>query len=128
MKTKYADYKFGELKFQCYYKSVGYGYEVGVTCFNKPVFVGNFVHAEEARVWWKKMSYEIKNFTKSYDYFYTASPTWYTKFFANKLYATYYAWLDQCFSKYTKSYKKAVSKHQQKYKKYEKSYSYKMAA
>ncbi len=128
MKTKFNTYKFGELNFKCYYKPAGNGYELGVTCYGKPIFVGNFIHAEEANTWWKKMNYEIKNFTKSYQYFYNATPTWYTKFFANKLYTTYYTWLDQCFNKYTKTYKKAFSKHQQAYKKFERSYQYKLAA
>ena len=83
MKPKYMNYEFGDLTFKCYFKPAGHGYEVGVTCAGKPVFVGIFVHFEEANMWWKKMHAEIKTFTRKYEYFYSATPTWYKQFFSN---------------------------------------------
>lgn len=128
MKPKYSMHNFGDLEFKCYYKPAGHGYEIGVMCAGKPLFVGNFVHPEEANTWWKKMNMEIKNFTHNYEYYYSASPSWYCQFFTNKMYSSYYMWLDQCFMKYTQTYKKAFSKHQKTYKKFERHYNQKMSA
>lgn len=122
MKPKFKNYEFGEMTFKSYCRPAGHGWEVGVTCAGKPMFVGNFVHKHEATHWWKKMNAEITSFCKKYDYMENASPTWHKKFFANYLYKCYYTWLDHAFGKYTREFNKAYSHDMKAYKKFEKTF------
>jgi len=117
-----TQYKFGALHFKPYFKACGNGWEVGVTCAGKNVFMGNFVHQFEAREWWKVMHKHLDTFCKTHDYVPTASNTWYFKFLGAYLYKPYYSWLDKTFAKHTKTYTKEYSKGVKQYKNYEKTY------
>lgn len=122
MKAKNRNYEFGDMTFKCFFRPVGFGYEVGITYNSKPVFFGNFVHKSEALYWWRKMTTEMSKFCKHYDFIPTASKVWYTKFVSNHIYKTYYTFLDQWFNKHTKTYKKAAVRDLKNYKKIEKRY------
>jgi hypothetical protein len=96
-------------------KQVGAGFEVGFNFGKTSIFVGNFIHTKEATKWWGVMNKEMKSFTKRYRVGQEASVTWYTKFFANYLYNSYYTFLDQQFNKYQKTFAKAVKHDAKKY-------------
>lgn len=117
-----GSYKFGPMHFKTYFKSVGHGYEVGVTHSGKTVFVGNFVHMHEAKQWFKVMQGHLNTFCKSHDFVPTASESWYCKFLGAYLYKPYYAWLDKAFAKHTKTYTKEYFKGVKQYKGFEKAY------
>lgn len=127
MSTKNKHYKFGHMGFKTYYRPAGHGYEIGMTYEGKNIFVGNFVHKTEANYWWKQMNHDMKSFLHSYEYYPTASSTWYCKFVGNYMYKNYYAWLDKAFNKYTREFKKASASDYKNYKKYEKTYWHKTA-
>jgi hypothetical protein len=114
MKTK--KYLYGKFYFTAYYKPVGHGYEVGMTYGKKTIFVGNFIHKEEATTWFAKMNLECKHFVNKYWINDNVSTTWYCSFFKNHLYKTYYSFLDKLFTEYKHSYNKAFKKDFKNYK------------
>jgi hypothetical protein len=120
-------YEFGDLTFKPYFKAVGHGFEVGVICRNKTVFVGNFVHQHEARQWWTMMHKHLHSFIRQHDFVPTASATWYCKYLGSYLSTPYYAWLDKTFAKYNHTFSKEMSKGWKQYKTFEKQYHRKSA-
>lgn len=117
--TKYKTHKFGKMTFKPYFKTVGNGWEVGMTYLGKPFFVGNFIHAGEAKKWWRMMNTYCVQFYKKHEYVPTASDVWYCKYFGNYLYKNYYQYLDKEFAKYQKSYSKKNVQYFKNYKKFE---------
>ena len=124
---KNKNYKFGQLTFKSYCKNVGQGFEVGVTCQGKHVFIGNFVHDVEAQQWWKIMHTHLQSFCKHHDFVPTASVSWYCKYLGACLYKPYYGWLDKTFAKYTRTYTIQANKNYKQYKNFEKSYFMKVS-
>ncbi len=121
MKTK--NYKHGETTYKAYYKAAGKGYEVGFTYQNKPLFVGNFLHAKEANAWYTEMNKQLATFTKKYWITPESPRTFYNKFITQHLYKTYYKFLDKYFTKYTRDYNREFNKHERKYKQIKKNWT-----
>lgn len=108
MRTK--TYRYGKFSCKTYWKTVGNGFE---TCFvfnGKCIFVGNFIHSQEANRWWGIMNHEIKRFGKKYTTGHCFPVNWVGNFLSNHLYRLYYLYLDRIFSKYNHTYKKALVK------------------
>jgi len=122
MKTK--NYKFGHTYLKCHFKTAGLGYEVSVTFAKKTIFVGNFIHKAEATRWWGLMNREIFAFTKTYFLNQKVSKTFYTNFFSNTLYKTYYTFLDKMFVNYNKTYARAVVRDTKKYRSMKKTWNH----
>ncbi|MBX9768807.1 MAG: hypothetical protein K2X47_16150 [Bdellovibrionales bacterium] len=116
--TKTRNFKYYGNTFKAYCKPVGHGYEVGCTFEGKHLFVGNFVHREEANAWWTHFCGEITTFFGKYEFPYKTSSQWMTKFFGSYMYKSYYAWLDKKFTKYTKEYTKAFKQGDKTYRKH----------
>ncbi len=116
-------YRYGKWNFKAYQKTVGNGYEIGLLFNNKPIFVGNFIHAGEATKWWNQLNKEVRGFTTRFWATRTTSAKWYGKFFSNHLYRTYYSFLDRLFIKYNTTYNKAFNKNVKKYFKYRKNWT-----
>ena len=57
MTTK--NWKNGTLRCRSYSKNVGAGWEVGVICGGKLIFVGNFIHRAEASRWFGILNREM---------------------------------------------------------------------
>lgn len=106
MKKRY--YKYGPHSCYSYMKPVGHGFEVGFVFDKHPTFVGNFIHSEEAVMWYKYMNKEVWNFAKKFPYAKEMPFSWYKKFFSHDLYSHYYSFLDKHFAKYHREYEKAL--------------------
>lgn len=117
--TKMKNFKFGKMTFKAYCKPAGNGFEVGFTYLGKPVFVGNFIHRNEATKWWALMNTSAQNFCRNHEFVPTASPTWYSKYLGHMLYKNYYLFLDKQFSKYQKTYSAKTFQFAKQYKKIE---------
>jgi hypothetical protein len=113
MKTK--TYHYGKYTFKSYYKPVGHGWEVGFYHGQKPIFVGNFIHAYEARGWWGVMNREISKFGKKYTSGYEFPVTWFGHFLKSHLYKTYYWYLDKVFARHNRHYEREYAKDYHKY-------------
>ena len=114
MKT--TKYTHGKYNFSTYSKAVGNGWEVGF-CYGKEViFVGNFIHQSEAAQWFRIMGREIKNFNKKYTVGTKFPFAWYCNFIKNHLYKCYYGYLERCFARYNRNYRKAVNTYQTQYR------------
>ena len=113
---KSTTYHFAGTILKAQFRTVGQGWEVSVNYGKKTVFIGNFIHKEEAIKWWTAMNSEIRSFTKTYWIANKSSTTWYATFFSNHLYKCYYKFLDKVFAKYNKTFSHAVFKNVKKYK------------
>jgi hypothetical protein len=113
-------YRYGKYTCHAYSKQVGHGYEVGFYFGKHQVFVGNFIHRQEATKWWSMLNKEVKTFTRRYKVGPEASFAWYSKFFSRHLYKCYYAWLDQQFGKYQRNFDKACRQDVRKYQTFKK--------
>lgn len=111
--TKYYADKYC---FTSYWKSVGNGWEVGFYYGKDVIFVGNFIHQSEATQWWRIMNREIKNFSRKYTVGTKFPFSWYCNFIKNHLYKCYYGYLERCFVRYNRNYKKAVNSYTSQYK------------
>ncbi len=113
MKSKL--YKSKHMSGKTYMKSVGNGFEAGFMLNGMPVFVGNFIHAKEANLWFGLMNREIRHFSKKYSVGSKFPKTWFAQFVKNHLYKTYYSFLDRLFVRYSRDFGRAVSRHHRKY-------------
>jgi hypothetical protein len=116
-------YKIGKGFFKAYYKNAGQGFEVGLFFNRKPIFVGNFIHKNEALRWWGLMNREIRTFTTRYWITNKTNFAWYSKFFSNHLYQQYYTHLDKWFNLHTNNFKRAFNKELKKYNRYKKTWN-----
>ncbi|MBI1861642.1 MAG: hypothetical protein HYR96_12060 [Deltaproteobacteria bacterium] len=114
MKT--ATFKSRKVTCRSYTKNVGHGFEVGLLCGSRPLFVGNFLHSSEASTWYRIMNREIKNFSKRYVISAKATPTWHLRFLSNHLYRCYYQFVDRLMARHAKSFTREVSRNQRKYR------------
>ncbi len=109
MKSRTFNYAGKKLK--AYYKTAGKGYEVGVCHGTKTLFVGNFIHANEATNWYNLMGKEIHRFSRKFQGW-NAEPTrFHWKFVSNTLYKHYYDFLNRCFGQHTKNFHREFNKN-----------------
>lgn len=113
---KSIKYQHGKYNFTSYWKNAGNGWEVGFTYGKEVIFVGNFIHQSEATQWYRIMNREIKNFSKKYTVGSKFPFAWYCNFITNHLYKCYYGYLERCFSKYNRDYRRAVTTDLGKYR------------
>lgn len=118
MTPKTKPYHFGDLKFETYFRPAGFGWECGVKCEGKPVFVGNFVHKPEATMWYKEMNKHMTQFCHKYEFMDNAPTTWYPKFVSHYMYKNYYNFLDKVFVGHTRTYTRHLNVDVKKYKNY----------
>jgi hypothetical protein len=114
MRTK--TFRYGIWYFKAYRKTVGHGYEVGLTHNQKPIFVGNFIHSREADRWWTEMTGGTTHFLNRFWPSGTTSRTWYCTFLSNYLYKTYYTFLDRLFTGYNRNYGRAFTTNCKQYR------------
>src|ERR1044072_5993844 len=113
MKTKM--FRIGTLVFKAYIKAVGNGWEVGLINDQQTIFVGNFIHHDEAHQWWGIMNVEMNRFLKRFSVARDVSKAWYGHFFANTLYKSYYSFLDRLFVRHTRNVRQALVRDLKKY-------------
>ena len=118
--TKNKSYRYGNYTFRAYFKPVGHGYEVGLICKGRSLFVGNFIHKREATSWWMQFNREIRHFATNYVCSKKTPHTWYFNFLSNHLYTCYYRFLDKMFGKYNRDFKRAFQKDVHVYKRMKK--------
>jgi hypothetical protein len=121
--AKSKTYRYGKTICKANLKTVGLGWEVSFYFDGKPLFVGNFVHANEASKWWGFMNKELTAFSRKYTTGYKFPVTWFSHFLKNHLYTQYYGWLDKVFVAHQKSYGKAFLKDFRKFKATKKNYA-----
>jgi hypothetical protein len=114
MKSK--KFKHGNKTYKSYVKKVGAGYEVGLTCAGKSLFVGNFLKSSEANQWYTFVNQELPRFTKKYWITKTASHAFYQKFLSQDLYKKYYDFVNKLASKYNREAERSFKKHERRYK------------
>lgn len=114
--TQTKHYQFGPYTMKCYFKPVGSGFEVGLKYGTKTYFVGNFVHAAEAKKWWGLMNRSITTFGKKYWMNDETPFTWYCHFMTSHLYKTYYSFLDKLFSKYNRDFNREFNQNVRRFK------------
>jgi len=107
---------------KAYKKTVGKGWEVGITFAGKDIFTGNFIHQKEANAWWTKMNAECRRFNKRYTLPKGASTTFFCRFMTNYMYKCYYTFLDTAFTKYNRGYASAVRRDTRKWMSFRKHY------
>jgi len=93
----------------------GNGWEVGFIFGNQQVFLGNFIHTQEATRWYAEMNREITTFNRKYLVGPGYRATHYCRFLQAWLYQRYYHFLDTLFNKYNSTFKRAVTKNQKHY-------------
>lgn len=106
MKNK--TYRYGTTTGKTYFKPVGQGYETGFIWGGKKVFVGNFIHHTEATRWFALMNQEIQRFGRRFTLGRRFPTSWTSRFLGNHLYRTYYGYLDRLFTRYNRTFGKAV--------------------
>lgn len=118
MKTK--SYKYGKHTLKAYSKKAGEGWEVGFFFDKRRIFVGNFIHTAEATEWWKVMNEEVRRFTHKHHYAPRVPKAFYSKFFSNHMYNTYYGYLDKAFSIYATTYGREYKQQLKRYEEFKK--------
>ena len=113
---KSSTFKHRKLTCRTYTKNVGHGFEVGLLCGSRPLFVGNFLYASEATSWFKIMNREIRNFSKTYTIPSKATPTWHLRFLSTHLYRCYYRYVDRVLARHARTFTREYSKNQRKYR------------
>lgn len=121
MKTKL--YRNKGLTGRANMKPCGNGFEVTFTLGGTPVFVGNFIHAKEANLWFGLLNREIRSFSRKYAVGTRFPATWYKHFIGNHLYKSYYTFLDRLFAKHTRTFGRAVSKDLRKFRQIKKAWA-----
>jgi hypothetical protein len=121
MKTK--TFSTGKYNCRTYWKPAGNGWETGFIFNGRPLFVGNFIHKNEATTWYATMNREITRFARKYTVSHQFPVTWFTNFIRNHLYRTYYQFLDRVFTRYNRSYSTAVVRDIRKYQRLRKTWS-----
>ena len=114
--TKTKLYRNRNVTGRAYLKTVGSGFEAGFILNGSPVFVGNFIHAKEANLWFNLMNRELRQFSRRYTVGQRFPLSWYTHFVRNHLYKTYYSFLDRLFTRYTKDFGRAYQRDLRRYK------------
>jgi len=114
MKTK--TWRNGTTQCRSYIKAAGNGFEVGFYSGSKLLFVGNFIHSNEATKWYTAMNKEIRTFGHRFRVAKTYSPTFMWRLLSNHLYRRYYQFLDTCFSRYNRNFQRAVTRDIRQYK------------
>lgn len=108
-------HKFGKYTAKAYKKTVGKGWEIGLSFAGKTIFTGNFIHAKEANAWWAMMNSETTRFFRRYAIPTGASTTFFCRFMTNYMYKMYYAFLNRQFTKYNRGYAQALKKDERRY-------------
>ena len=101
-------YRYGNTSGRTYLKAVGNGWECGFIYGGKTVFVGNFIHSGEATRWFTMMNREILTFGRRFTLGHRLPTAWTTRFLSNRLYSTYYTFLDRIFTQYHRTFNRAV--------------------
>ena len=108
MKTK--RYRNGTFSCKGWMRNVGNGFEVGFHFGSKPIFLSNFVRANEANAWYTMMNREVRAFARRYQVAPRFPKAMYGRFLSSHLYAKYFSFLDRLFTKHTRTYSRAVSR------------------
>ena len=109
-------YKHGKYTYKTYLKPAGKGFEAGIICAGKPLFVGNFLYKKEANAWFTEMTNQLKTFTRKYWITPEAPKSFYFNFLSKHLYKNYYKFLDKQFAKYERTFNKEFNLQEKKYK------------
>lgn len=106
MKTK--NYRYGKLTCKGWLRPAGNGHEVCFKFGTKTIFVGNFIHSNEATRWWNLMNREIRLFGRRYRASKRFPQARYAHFLSAHLYNRYYMFLDKLFAKHTRTWNRAM--------------------
>jgi hypothetical protein len=126
--TKTHSYRYGKYSGKTFFKTAGQGYETSFVFDSKTVFVGNFIHVREARLWYALMCRELRKVSKRYASGAHFPASWFSHYVRNHLYKTYYAFLDRLFAKYNRDYSKACVKDLRRYQVLKKRYHHHVKA
>jgi nucleoside 2-deoxyribosyltransferase len=114
---KVKTYKNGKNGFTAYLKDLGTGWEAGFSNgSNKPIFVGNFIHASEANEWYTLMNDEITKFNKKFTVGSNCPSQWYTTFMGAHLYKHYYNFINRVLTQHSRRYEQFVERETRKYR------------
>ena len=113
--TRSKIYRHGKSIGKTYLRMAGQGFETGFIFDSKTIFVGNFIHALEATLWFTLMNRELRQFARKYAVAEQYPTAWFAHFVRNHLYRTYYAFLNRTFARYNRDFGKALQKDVRKY-------------